>query len=167
MELDDALLAASQLLARCRWGSLASQCEDGSPLASQVAIAPDASSGSLILHLSELAQHTRNLMCNAPASVVVGEPDIGGEDPQTLARITVVGSAAVLSPEGRSYATARAAYLRHLPAAEPRFQFGDFALYAIRPHRAQFVGGFAWAFGFDDTQSTEVIRAAARIISGQ
>ena len=52
----------ARLIVERRWGALATLREDGTPLASQVAYAAQPANGSLLMHLSELAEHTRNLL---------------------------------------------------------------------------------------------------------
>ena len=43
------------------------------------------------------------------------------------------------------HAAARAAYLARFPQSAQTFELGDFALFAIRPASARFIGGFAQA----------------------
>ena len=97
------------------------------------------------MHLSTLAPHTRNLLASGTAALVVSQPDSGWGDPQELARLSLAGPVAPVPPGDPDYATARPAYLARFPAAEPRFAFGDFALYRLMPERVSFVGGFARA----------------------
>lgn len=133
------------LLRAQRWGALACVGDDGIPLASSVAyaLAPDAR--GFLLHLSRLAQHTRNLLNRPSASLVISEPDRGEEDPQTLARFSVQGQVERLAPDAPDFPGARAAYMARLPDSRPRFGFSDFELFLLTPARAHFVGGFARA----------------------
>ena len=153
MEREEAIACVAELIYRCRWGALATLCDDGSPLASQVAVAVDRKGPGpgLIMHLSQLAQHTRNLIARPSASLVLGEPDTKpNADPQTLARITVSGTVALLGQiQAEEYDRVRKAYLEGLPAAEPRFEFADFGLYVLKPASGQYVGGFARACSLD------------------
>ena len=159
MEAIEALQAASTLVAKSRWAALATICGDGTPLASQVAVAPDKG-GVLLMHLSQLAEHTRNLAQRPAVSVVMGQPDAGSPDPQTLARISILGMATLLAPDAAGYEAAKVAYLNALPAAEPRFAFTDFGLYALVPARAQYVGGFARAFRFNARDTRQLLSEA-------
>jgi len=159
MKALEARQAASTLVAKSRWGALATTCDDGTPLASQVAVAP-AHGGVLLMHLSQLAEHTRNLTQRPAVSVVMGQPDIGDPDPQTLARISILGMATLLAPGAAGYEAAKAAYLSALPAAESRFVFTDFGLYALAPTREQYVGGFARAFRFNAQDSRQLLGEA-------
>lgn len=132
-----------------RWGALASIGDDGMPLATSVAytLSPDAR--GFLLHLSRLAEHTRNLLKRADASLVVSEPDRGGGDPQTLARLSVQGAVERLQPDSPDYPRARSAYIARLPDSEQRFGFSDFELFLLVPVRGHFVGGFARAYPLD------------------
>lgn len=138
------LECCAALLRGRRWAALATVGAEG-PLASMVAFAPDPAWRGLLLHLSTLAAHTRNLALSDRASLVVSATDDGDGDPQELARLTLSGPVTVLSPADDSYGTAREAYLARFPAAEPRFAFADFHLYRLVPERVHFVGGFARA----------------------
>ena len=146
------------LLRRQRWAALASVGGDGAPLASSVAYALDPDGHGFLLHLSRLAEHTRNLLQRAQASLVISEPDYGGGDPQTLARLSVQGQAVRLSPETPAFAIARAAYVAQLPDAEQRFGFTDFELFRLMPARGHYVGGFARAFPLDANGVASVLK---------
>ncbi len=147
-----------KLLRRQRWAALASVGSDGTPLASSVAYAIHPEGHGFLLHLSRLAEHTRNLLQRAQASLVIGEPDTGEGDPQTLARFSVQGKTKRLSPETPEFASARAAYAARLPDAEQRFGFKDFELFLLTPSRGHFVGGFARAFRLDASGVAAVLK---------
>jgi putative heme iron utilization protein len=143
---DERLLA--ELLRGQRWGALATAAADG-PLASMVAFVAEPGCSGLLLHLSRLAAHTRNLRADPRASLVIGAPDGGEGDPQTLPRVTLSGTVEIVERDAADYATARERYLQRLPGAEPRFGFGDFGLFRLCPREARYVGGFgrAWTLG--------------------
>ncbi len=146
------------LLRAQRWGALATVGSDGMPLASSVAYTLSPDSSGFLLHLSRLAEHTRNLLQRPGASLVVGEPDRGDGDPQTLARFSVQGQAARLPPDTPAFSTARAAYIARLPDSEQRFGFSDFELFLLAPDRGHFVGGFARAFPLDADGVASVLK---------
>ena len=116
----------------------------GAPFVSMVAYAAEPDFGGFLLHLSLLAPHTRHLLADGHASLMICEPDDQRDDVQTLARITLVGTAAPLAETAQ--AAARELYLARLPAAAPLFEFPDFALFRLVPDEARYVGGFARAF---------------------
>lgn len=131
---------------------------EGAPFVSMVAYAAEPDFGGCLLHLSRLAQHTRSLLAQPSAALLVAEPDDGRADVQTLARITLVGAATPIAPDAPGYAAARACYLARLPAAEMLFTLPDFVLFRLVPQQARYVGGFARAY----TLTPEQLRAAAQ-----
>lgn len=151
-----------RLISRRRWGALATIRDDGTPLASQVAFAPHSRCGSLLLHVSDLAEHTRNMRKRPAVSLVVGDPDPGEGDPQTLPRLSICARATMLAPDDPEHDEAKAAYLVALPDAAPRFSFSDFRLVVLHVREAHFVGGFARAGRIDATLACELIVRAAR-----
>lgn len=141
-----------------RWASLATLGADGAPLASSVACALSPDARGFLLHLSRLAEHTRNLLERPPAALVISEADGGEGDPQTLARLSVQGRVRLLQKGAPGYSAARAAYLARLPHAEPRFEFSDFELFLLEVGRGHFVGGFARAFPLDSAALGAVLK---------
>ncbi len=157
--MTEVALDAARLLLNGRWAALAS-LDDSGPLASMVAYAPDPSCGGVLMLLSELAQHTRNLLEDPRASLVVSAPDVGGGDPQQLARVTLIGEARPLTPGSRTCEDAKAIYLAHLPDAGPRFALADFRLFRLLPATVRYVGGLARAASLS---SAELAGAAAAL----
>jgi heme iron utilization protein len=128
-----------------------------SPFVSMVAYAAEPDFGGFLLHLSRLAAHTRLLLAARQSSLLICQPDDGRDDPQTLARITLVGTATAIPAESAAYSAARACYLARLPSATPLFDFPDFMLFGFLPSEARYVGGFARAY----TLTSEHLRQAA------
>jgi putative heme iron utilization protein len=112
------------------------------PFVSMVAYAAEPNFGGVLLHLSRLALHTKYLLAAPAAALLIAEPDDGRDDVQTLARITLVGTAHPLDPAGAGYAATRERYLARVPAAEMLFTFPDFVLFRFVPSEARYVGGF-------------------------
>lgn len=128
--------AARQLLERARTGTLASLNRDGGiPHASLVNVATDAD-GRPIIFISTLAWHTKNLLADARASLMVAEPPEHG-DALTGARVTVMGRFARLE-EPRL----RLRYLARHPEAETYIDFGDFSFWRMEPEIIHAVAGF-------------------------
>jgi putative heme iron utilization protein len=110
-------------------------------------LVPVASSGEglPLLLVSHLAQHTKNLVADGRASLLVLEPTAG--DPQQAARATLLGTARRL--DGAEEGAARARYLAAHPDAERYFEL-NFQLWSLTPAEARYVGGFgaaAWVSG--------------------
>lgn len=140
-----------------RWAALATVGHAG-PMASMVAYAPEPDLSALLLYLSRLAAHTGNLIEQPVASLVIGEPDPGEGDPQTLERVTMTGEVSAISRDHPGYAALRDCYLGHLPAAEPLFGFDDFTLFRLVPEEVRYVGGFAQAHTLDGAGLREAVR---------
>ena len=146
------------LLDEHRWAALATIGMRGKPEASMVAYAVDGDMTSLFLHLSQLAAHSRNLLRNPDASLVISETDGGDGDPQQLARVSLFGRVVCLERDEPGYAEARRRYLQRLPTAEPLFDFADFRLFRFAIYTARFVGGFAQAHSYDAADLAEALR---------
>jgi heme iron utilization protein len=131
----------------------------GAPFVSMVAYAAEPELGGILLHLSRLAPHTRHLLTDPRAALLIAEPDDGRDDVQTLARITLAGAAAALAAASVEHTAARACYLARLPAAEPLFEFPDFMLFRFVPADLRYVGGFARAY----TLTAADLRQAGRL----
>ena len=138
---------AAALVRTHRWAALAT-LDAGEPLATMVAYAVEPGGGALVLHVSQLAQHTRDLIEHGRCSLAIGEPDTLEGDPQRLQRVTLVGAAAVIERSDDRYLAAAEAYVARFPDAQMRFELGDFLLFLFTPDSARYVGGFARASRF-------------------
>jgi hypothetical protein len=127
-----------------RWAALAT-VDHGKPYASMVAYVPEPEFAGFLLHLSRLAPHTRYLLADPHACLVISEPDSGRGDPQTLARISIQGTVVELPRDTPDYQSAKNRFLARLPDAELWFQFGDFVMFRLVPQEARYIGGFAQA----------------------
>jgi putative heme iron utilization protein len=136
---------AARLVLETRWSALATAGERG-PLASMVAYAAEPGLRGLLMFLSGLSEHTRNLMVAPGCSMAVSRSDPGTGDPQTLARVTLNGSASPLPRNGEPFAELWPVYASAFPEAVPRLGLPDFVLFRFRIDTARYVGGFARAF---------------------
>ena len=113
----------------------------GAPFAALVtpAAAPDLSA---LMLLSSLSEHTRHLKAEPRCALLfTGQPE--GPNPQTAPRVTLTGLAEPV-PEPEVPAL-KARWLARHPYAALYADFGDFALWRVRPGGALLVGGFARA----------------------
>src|SRR5437868_6530323 len=110
------LAIIATLIRSQRVAALGTLRED-SPFASMAAYAAEPDFGGLLLHLSRLAPHTKHLLAHPQAALLIHERDDERDDPQTLARITLVGAATPISAESAGYGAARRCYLARLAAA--------------------------------------------------
>ena len=145
---------AAQLILTSRWAAIAT-VEGGAPIASMVAYAPEPSLQGVLLFLSELSQHTQNLLDDPRVSLVVSAPDTGRDDPQSLPRATLTGEARPLTGDGKAFREAQALYLSRFPDAEMRFGLADFHLFRLVPAEIRYVGGFARAFSMTPAELAE------------
>ena len=131
----DPVKAAKTLMRERLTGALATLLPDsGGPYCSlvNVATAPD---GSPLLLISKLAVHTKNLLADPRASLMLDERKEG--DPLEGARVTLMGHvAATDDPKARSR------YLARHPEAERFARFADFAIYRMEIDSAHLVAGF-------------------------
>jgi heme iron utilization protein len=131
----DARLTAKKLLREGRSGALATLMQgSGDPYCSLVNVATAADGMPLIL-ISRLAVHTRNLLADPRASLMLDERKEG--DPLEGARVMLIGTAAPTEDEAD-----KRRYLARHPSAEMFAGFGDFAFYRIAPKAAHLVAGF-------------------------
>ncbi len=132
------------LLASQRVASLGTRAEDGTPFVSMVPFAVDASRHSLVIHISGLAAHTRNLERFPRASLMVCQAEVAGEPVHALPRVTLDVMACEPASEDDVRAC-RAAYLARFPEAEPMTGLGDFRFVRLSALGARQVAGFGAA----------------------
>lgn len=106
------------------------------PFASLVAIAA-RSDGRVVMLLSALAQHSRNLAERSPASLLVEGGDTQGMDPTAGSRVSIVGVVETSVDEAD-----RALYLARHPSAAGYAGFADFSVRVLVPDTFHLVAGF-------------------------
>ena len=125
-----------QILVRAKTCTLSTiSHKDGAPFGALANIATDKS-GRPVLLMSTLAWHTRNLIADPRASVMVTEVPQAG-DALTGPRVTVVGHF-----ERSDDTNLRSRYLVHHPYAELYADFGDFSFWLMTPSSVHGVAGF-------------------------
>lgn len=158
----DQVFEARKLLRAARSATLATSAE-GQPFASLVtpATAPDL---AILMLLSSLSAHTRHLVAEPRCAVmVVGEAT--GTNPQTAPRATVTGLAEQVPAE--EVPALKARWLACHPYAALYADFGDFALWRMRPGGALLVGGFARAQRLRGTELAPDAEAVAAIAAAE
>jgi putative heme iron utilization protein len=116
---------------------------DAQPFVSMVPFALIEAGAGLVIHVSRLAAHTRDMLLHPQVSLLVMAPATADTLPQALPRVTLQGEAQALDEDDPLYPSARSAYLARFPESEPMFGFGDFSLFVIRPASLRLVAGFA------------------------
>ena len=131
----DPKASAKKLMREARSGALATlMAGSGDPYCSLVNVAT-AVDGTPLLLISRLAVHTRNVLADPRASLMLDERKEG--DPLQGARVMLMG--AVAKTESTD---ARRRYLAYQPEAEMFAGFADFAFYELKLKAAHLVAGF-------------------------
>lgn len=137
-------LQARQLLRSHRYGVLGSLSKkfDGHPYASLTPYCT-AQDGSVLILVSGLADHTRNMLQDPRVSLI--SHDQRDPDIQTQSRVTLLGEA---HPEpDRERLGAR--YQRHFPESGQLLAMQDFRFFRIRPKAIRLISGFGRAHWID------------------
>lgn len=151
--------ALRSLLSTQRVAALGTLDADGSPFVSMVPFAVEpAASAQLVIHVSGLAAHTRNLQASPRVSLLVMQAEVAGEPVHALPRVTLEGLAAVLVRDSAAWLQARDAYLARFPDAQPMTELGDFMFVGIAVVGARQVAGFGAARSLDAETVAEVLR---------
>lgn len=145
---------ARTLAARVSVGSLCTLVASepaGYPYGSFVTFALDG--GNPIFLISTLAEHTRNLLADPRASLLIAEPGEG--DPLARARVTLLGPCTRLA--GDAEQRARAAFAAAHPDSAYYMDFGDFGLFGLAVSAVRYIGGYgrmSWVKSDDWHQAT-------------
>ena len=133
---------------------------DGLPFVSMVPFAEEPQSGLVVIHVSGLAAHTRNLQTTPRVSLLITQAEVAGEPVHALPRVTLEGVASVLERDSDPWQSARAAYLARFEEATPMTELGDFMFVGIHIHAARQVAGFGAARSLDAEEIAAVLRPA-------
>ena len=98
------------------------------------------------IHVSKLGKHTADMETDPRVSLLITETDDRRLDPQTLARVSIRGTAEILSRNDPGYSQVKQNYLERFTEAEQLFSLGDFNLWKITPKGGRYVAGFWRAF---------------------
>jgi heme iron utilization protein len=131
----DPKIAAKKLMREARSGALGTlMAGSGDPYCSLVNVAMTAD-GTPLLLISRLAIHTKNILADPRASLMLDERKAG--DPLQGARVMLMGTVAKTESQ-----EARRRYLQYQPEAEMFAGFADFAFYELELKGAHLVAGF-------------------------
>lgn len=130
----------------------------GAPAVSMVpfALLPDGK--GFVIHVSQLATHTQDMLQNPAVALLVTALLADADSPLALPRASVQGQARPCPPDSPGYGQARQAYLTKLPDAEPLFSFGDFSLFVIEPASLRWVAGFGRASSLTGERMQAVLK---------
>lgn len=150
--------ALRSLLQTQRVAALGTLGADGLPFVSMVPFAVEPASAQLVIHVSGLAAHTRNLQASPRVSLLVMQAEVAGEAVHALPRVTLEGLAAVLVRDSEQWTQARDAYLSRFADAQPMTELGDFMFVGIAVQGARQVAGFGAARSLDAETVADVLR---------
>src|SRR3972149_11707160 len=119
---------------------------DTAPFVSMVLFPASPDFASFYIHISRLAQHTRDILQDSRSSLMIAETDRGPGDPQTLARVSIQGESTEIPTADAGYEQAKSIYLQKFPQAASNFGLGDFSLFRIQPIKARYIAGFGKIF---------------------
>jgi heme iron utilization protein len=153
--------ALRSLLNSQRVAALGTLGEDGRVFVSMVPFAVDSAAGTLVIHVSGLAAHARNLQVTPQVSLLVMQAEVSGEPVHALPRVTLEGEAYAMEVDSAAWTSARAAYLARFADVEFMTQLGDFRFVAISVTAARQVAGFGAARSIDAAELASVLRLAA------
>jgi putative heme iron utilization protein len=122
------------------------------PFVSMVPLVPAQDGSGFLIHVSRLAQHTKDLMADGRVSLLLMQPLEEQQDPLALPRLTLQGEAEAISVGSSAHDSAAAAYLARFPQAEMTLGLGDFSFFRIRPASGRLVAGFGRALSLDASQ---------------
>lgn len=129
----------------------------GQPYVSMVPFALLPGGSGFVIHVSQLAAHTRDMLSSPHVSLLVVAPPTPDVSVQALARITIQGRAVQYADAAEGHAEAKATYLSRFPQSAELFGFVDFSLFVILPDSIRFVGGFAQATTLSPETLAEVL----------
>lgn len=145
------------LLQRRQVASLGTIGDDGAPLVSMVPYAVEPGLGCMVIHVSDLAAHTRNLQLRRDVSLLVMEAEATGEPVHALPRVTFDGVATVLEPDSEPWHRCRLAYLQRFPDVDFMTAFPDFKFVSIDVTSARQVAGFGSARSIEGQELRRVL----------
>ena len=122
---------------------------DGAPFVSMTPLVPDPGRTGFFIHVSRLAQHTRDLVVDGRVSLLFMQPLDADQDPLALPRLTLQGAAEAIPTDSEGHESAAEAYLARFPQAEMTLHLDDFSFFLIRPATGRLVSGFGRALSLD------------------
>ena len=126
-------------------GTLQAGADGVEPFVSMVPVAWRPASTQVLIHVSRLSPHTRDLLADARTSLLLVAPRQPGDNPLALPRLSLQCTAQPLVPGSDDAIEARAIYLARFPEAAQTVVLGDFFFVRLQPRSARFVAGFGRA----------------------
>jgi putative heme iron utilization protein len=150
--------ALCSLINSHRVAALGTLDENGLPFVSMVPFAVDPVTGHVVIHVSGLASHTRNLVQQPKVSLLVMQAEVPDAPVHALPRVTLEGTATTPQPDSVQWLSVKEAYLARFPEAQPMTQLGDFRFVTIAVTGARQVAGFGAARSLQADEIAQVLR---------
>jgi putative heme iron utilization protein len=132
----------------------------GEPAVSMVPFVLPAGAIEIVLHVSALSTHTRDMLEHPRVGLMVMADARAGTPPQALPRVSLQAVARQLPPDGDEQAQARAHYLARFPQSANTFELADFSLFALHPVSARLIAGFGQAYSVVERRLVEWLAQA-------
>ena len=147
---EEASTAAKQFTRKTPVGVLSTVSKNlpGYPFGSVTPFMTD-NEGRVIMFISDIAQHSRNLLENSKASITIYN-QIDNGDQNENARVTLVGDVKKLSRDEQSEILPE--YIAQFPAAATYQQAHDFHLWRMDIIRVRYIGGFGKIFWIEQEE---------------
>ena len=107
---------------------------------------------------NRLDPHIMDLQKNKLMSLLIAETDDGRDDPLTLARVSIRGSAEPMQNGEPGFTLIKKMYIEYFPASESLFENADFGLWRINPKGGRFIAGLEKAYNI----SLETLQKVSR-----
>ena len=107
--------------------------DNARPFVSMVPFARLGAEGCLVIHVSGLAAHTRNLLAHPQVSLLVMAAEADDEPVHALPRVTLDAVAQLPERDSPAWTAARAAYLARFPEAAPMTERATSCSYCSGP----------------------------------
>jgi putative heme iron utilization protein len=157
---DEPLQILARLLATRKVAALGTLHEDA-PYVSLVPFALTPDGGGVLVHVSQLAAHTRHMSAHPRVSLLVAGAEDASANPLATPRVTLQGLAREVAASDAEAAVCRATYVKRFPSSAAMFSFGDFRLFRIEAQSVRFVAGFAQAADLPVAVFAQIARGAA------
>jgi hypothetical protein len=131
---------------------------DEAPRLSLVTFVSAQDFSAYYVHVSRLAQHTVDMQKNKQVSLLIAEADDGRIDPQTLARLSIRGTAEFMENGEPGYAPIKNIYIERFPESEALFRLADFGLWRIKPKGATFAVSLSKVFNLTPETLQKVVQ---------
>ena len=98
--------------------------------------------GRPVIYISQIAQHTQNILQDSRVSLTVVERNFESDDVQARGRVTCIADARPLEDNEENETHVRERYFRYFPSARQYERTHDFVFFRLHIVRVRFIGGF-------------------------